>query len=105
MLMTFQAHLMPPAPDCFARKPSGVVVNTYTHPALVFREIVDTIGNGFAQVFIDKVMDQHFDWLAFRLPFGTSIAKFADHFLLFRVNRNRRLVSLLKVLNSGIDVF
>ena len=105
LAMTFQAQLPPPPPDRFRRKLSGIVIDAHTDPPLILGEIINAVRNGFAQVFVQKVMDPDFDRLTVRLPFASPVAKFTDQFLLFRVHRDRRLAALLKVLRRSIDVF
>ena len=105
LTIIFHAHLVPPTTDRFGRKPRGIVVDAYTDPALVLGDIVNPIRDGFAQVFVHKVMDQYFDRFTLWLPLASTITILADQFLLFRIHRDHRLTPMLKVLNGGVEVF
>lgn len=65
---------------------SGVVVNADTHPALVLREIVDAVGNRFAQLFIQKVVNKNFSRFALRVPFPPAVLKSTNELFLFCID-------------------
>jgi hypothetical protein len=54
-------HLLPPTMDRLSGKPRRIMINTDTHPTFILTEIEDTVRDGFAQFFIEKVM--HLDLL------------------------------------------
>src|SRR4051795_11231048 len=102
--ISLRPHLLPPPTNRFRGESRRVVIDPYTHPSLVLADIVHTIGDGFAQVFINEVVNQHLLGLAFWQPFPSSVLEFADQFLLLRVHGDHRLTSLLKLGHAGVDV-
>src|SRR5678815_453185 len=64
------AHMPPPASDGFDRKLGGIVIDSYTDPALIVRRIVHSIGANLPQLFVREIVCLD----AFRLPFGPALS-------------------------------
>jgi hypothetical protein len=99
-----RTHLLSPTTDRFSCETSRIVVDSNADPALVLREVVDTVGNGLPELFVHKVMDEDLLEFATRLPFPPAILEVSDEFLLLRIDGNHGLATLLKTQNNGVDV-
>jgi len=97
-------HFFPPAPNAGRREIGRVVIDPHIHPALVVRDIVDSVWNRLAQLLIEEIVDADFFRLALRVPFLAWIPEVAHQFLLFRVHRDHRLATLLKAHGLSVDV-
>lgn len=104
VLVALVAHREPPAANRLDREGGGVVVDADAHPAVVGGEVVDTVGDGFAEIRVDEVVDPNGDGLALGLPFAAGVAEFADEFLLLGVNRDDRLALALHLGGLAGDV-
>ena len=85
------AHPRPPPPNRVDRKLGGVMVDADADPAFIIGEVVDPIGDRFAELAVEKVMDADRDRLPVRPPFATAILEVADQFLLLGIDRDRRV--------------
>jgi len=98
------AQVGPPAPDRLHRKLCRIMIDPHIYPALIGRQIIDSVGNHFAQVGVGKVMHVHWLWGAGRLPFPPGILKVADQFFLFGIDRDHRLSGTLELPDARVDI-
>jgi hypothetical protein len=49
------------------------VIDADGHPCIVFGQIVDSVGNGFAVGLPRKVVGGYLDWLTTGMPFFTGL--------------------------------
>jgi hypothetical protein len=94
----------PPAPDRSHGEGSRVVVHSHTDPAEIASEIVHAIGDRFALLGIQEVMDLHLLRLSLRPPRLARILEPPDELLLLGVHRNGRLATLQLALDPLVDV-
>jgi hypothetical protein len=71
---------------------------------LIFGDVIDPIGRHFAVLLIFKIVHAHRFGLALWMPLPTSVFEISHQFLLFAVDGNHGLSSLLKRLTMSIDV-
>src|SRR5437016_14429440 len=69
------AHFDPPSSDRFSRESCRIVINADAHPPLIFRDVVDTVWNGLAEILIHEVMNTNFLRAALWLPFTSVVFK------------------------------
>src|SRR5207237_6626686 len=98
------AHFDPPSSDRFSRESCRIVINADAHPPLIFRDVVDTVWNGLAEILIHEVMNTNFLRAALWLPFTSVVFKVADQFFLFGIDRDGRLTAILDRSNHDIDM-
>src|SRR5208337_342833 len=87
------------------REFGGVVIDADTDAADIRANVVDAVGNGFAEFFVDEVM--HVDLLrtAFRSIVASGVLVRADQLLLLGVDRDHRLAGALKGQDLRVDMF
>src|SRR5882672_617447 len=102
--ITLPTHFDPPSSNRSCREARGVVINADTHPTLVLCQIIDTVGNGFAEFLIHKVVNADFLRFAFGLPFSPAVFKVANQFFLFGINRDDRLTAILELTHCRVDI-
>ena len=78
-------HPPPPLPYGLDRERGRVVVNADVDPSQVFADVVHAIGNRFAQISVQEIVNPNGRWLPLRLPFASTVLEITDKFLLFRV--------------------
>src|SRR6185437_5396335 len=98
------AHLRPPTADAVRGELRRVMVGSDTHPTLIVENVVDAVRNHFAQGLVLEVMDADFWRLALGMPFSPVILEIPDQFLLFCVDRNRRLPLSQAPTHQTVDV-
>src|SRR4030095_2256039 len=104
-LVELRSQVPPPAAQRFDRKFGGVVITSYTDPTSVGRQVINSIRNGLAQFFVDKVMDAHQLGHSLRPPFPPALFEIADQFFLLGIDRDNGLRAPLESLHLGIDIF
>ena len=80
------------------------MVGADADPAKVVGGIINTVGDGFSTVGVDKIIGFHLDGFAFGRPFLAAVEVISHQFLLFGVHGNDRAGPRLKGLHSGGDV-
>src|SRR5262245_28374361 len=98
-------HPHPPATNGLGSETRRVMVDANAHPTLVVRNVVDTIGDGFTQILVLKVMNANLFRVSLETPFSTAVLELAHQFLLFRVHRDYRLTLPLQPKHFLIDIF
>jgi hypothetical protein len=96
-------HLIPPAGNRLGGKLRRVLIDANTHPARVVVQVVDSLGDGMAQLRILKIMYAHPGRLALGMPFPTARFEIPTQFALFRVDREHRLPAFLDSLHLLVD--
>jgi hypothetical protein len=81
------------------------VVDPYADPAGVGRQIIDAIGRDFPKELVLEILGADLLGLTFGSPFAAGILEIADQFLLFRVDRDDWLSSILEGPYLVVDVF
>src|SRR3979411_1918203 len=74
-----------------------------TQPTL-FRDVIDAVRNGAAQLGINEIMNIDQLGPVFWAPFATVILEITHQFLLFRINRNDGFIRRQERLRLRIDV-
>src|SRR3989338_3235511 len=97
-------HAVPPPTDCLHGKFPRVFVDAHGHESFVLRDVVDAVGNGFPQDFVDEIMGLHCPRLSFGHPLLSTILVISDEFLLLCINGNDRVSTLLKRGGCLMDV-
>src|SRR5208282_3655954 len=80
------AHGVPPAPDRFDGEAGGVGRVADRHPSLVVGEVVDPVGDGPAELFVDEVMGLHPRRFADRVVLPAAVGELAHQLLLLGVH-------------------
>jgi hypothetical protein len=80
------------------------MINPHTHPAVVGRQVIYTIGNALAQVLVDKILAADLDRLPLAMPCPPRILEIPDQFLFLRIHRYYRLPTFLKRLDLLVDM-
>lgn len=80
------------------------MIDADADPALVGPDIVDAIRDRLAQGLVHEVVNAHEFGRSLGLPFASAVLEIAKEFLLFRIDRNRRVVAILKALHLVVDV-
>src|SRR5512145_2765501 len=93
-----------PAAQRLGSKLSGVMINPYTHPAIISSNVVYPIRNTLAQLLVEKILTAHLDRWPMGMPFPPRILEIPDQFLLLRVNRYHRLPAFLKRPDLRVDM-
>ncbi len=99
-----RAHFVPPAVDARACELSSVVIDPDAHPSFIGGQVVDSVRNRLAQLWVGKVVDVHGFGLALGLPFFARILEFSHQLLLLRIHRDDGLVPPLKGPHLAVDV-
>ena len=79
------------------------MIDTYADPALVVGHVIDAVRDRLAQFLILEVVDANFLRLALGMPFATAVLEIPHQFLLFRVDRDHRLPTLLEPRRLRVD--
>jgi len=99
-----KSHFIPPSSDRFDSKLGRILANANRHEGIVLSNIVNTIRNGLAQFGVREVMGVDFKRVPFRTQFTPHICLFAERFLLFRIDRERRSACPFGDQRSLLDV-
>ena len=67
------SHFVPPPANTRNSKLRCVLRDADTHPALVTRKIIDSVGNSFSQLLVHKVMHPNLFWAPLGTPFSTGM--------------------------------
>ena len=59
------------------------MIDANIDPPLIASQIIDTVGDGLAQLLVREVMRRNLFGLALRLPLSAGIGEVADRLLLF----------------------
>src|SRR6266403_2316087 len=102
---TLATHIFIPTPDAVGCEIGGVMINADADPALIIGHVVDTVGNGLAQLLVLEVMDANLLGSAQGSPCLARILEISQQFLLFRVDRHHRLAAFLYPPDLLADVF
>jgi hypothetical protein len=98
------SHPLPPLRQGGHGKDRRLMINTDADPSTVVRPVIDTIGHGFAQLLVEKVMHPYPLRNALGLRFAPTIGKVADQCFFRRIDRDDGLTAWLKVFDPGMDV-
>ena len=79
-------------------------MNPHADPTLIVGEVVNAVGNGFAQVRILEIVNADFLGFALRLPLLAGVLESPQQFLLFRVHRHHRLPAFLQAPHLAVEV-
>ena len=93
-----------PGTDGLDGKFCRIMTDTDTDPGFIFGQVIDAIGNGFAYLFVGKVMHQNEFRVALGAQLLSGILIGADQFLFLRVYRNRRISCLQLAADRFIDM-
>ena len=96
-------HVAPPAGNRFDGEGRRVVIDADADPARVLREVVDAVGNGFAERRVDEIMHAHLHRIAAGLPFAPAIRKRADQLFLLRIHRDHGGATAVKQVHPIVD--
>src|SRR5580704_300537 len=102
--MAFLSHRAPPSPDRIDRKAGGIMIGADADPSDIVGDVVNAVRNSAAQLGIDKIMNLDQLGRAFWAPLAAIVLEIAHQFLLFRINRNDRLIGSQERLGLPIDV-
>ena len=109
--ISLATHRLVPAADGVDRELGGIVIDADTDAARIRRDVVDTIGNGFAEFLVDEVMHIDLVRAAFRSVVAARVLVRADQFLLLGIDRDHRLTGglqgnhlLIDMLELGVTV-
>ena len=80
------------------------MIGADTDPSDIVGDVIDAVRHGTAQLGIDEVMNVDQFGLAFGTPFPAVVLEIAHQFLLFRVDRDDRLVRRQERLGLRVDV-
>ena len=97
-------HPLPPVRQAGHGNVRRLMIDPDADPATVLRQVIDTRGQRFAQVLVQKVMHPDSLGSALGLVLMPTIGKVTDQFFVLRVARDHRLTTLMKVFDSGVDV-
>jgi len=103
--IAFLSQSMPPAAYRFDRKLRSVSTDANGDPGFVGFHVIHAIGNGFAELFVGKVVRVDFERLPFWSVLTPDIRLFPEGFLLFRIDRDRRTTPAATGTNATGDVF
>src|SRR5258708_4896640 len=96
--------LLPPPSDALDGKFCRVVINADIDKTLIMDQIVDSIRNSFAISKGKKIVDIHFRFFPFGLPFGSIVLEIANQLLFLTVDRNDGVALLLKRFALRLDL-
>src|SRR5258708_6114802 len=102
---TLATHIFIPAPDAVGCEIGGVMIDADADPALIVGHVVDTVGNGLAQLLVLEIMDANLLGSTLGPPCLARILEISQQFLLFRVDRHHRLAAFLYAPDLLADVF
>ncbi|MEZ6060400.1 MAG: hypothetical protein R3C19_08570 [Planctomycetaceae bacterium] len=103
--VSFASELLPPAPNAGDGKLSGVVTDPHQNACLAGSNVVYAAGNGFSFFGVWKVVPVYFQRPPLRAIGFPRSFQVSERYLLFRVDRNRRVVPVLSGPHPAADVF
>jgi hypothetical protein len=80
------------------------VIDADGHPRIVFGQIVDSVGNGFAVGLPRKVVGGYLDWLTTGMPFFTGLGVPSYQFLFLGVHTDHRVTAGEELRGEGVEV-
>ena len=87
------SHLLPPAPDGLDGEGCRVGGVADRHPSFVVGEVVDPVGHGPAELFVDEVMGLGPRRLAGRVVLAPAVGELAHQLLLLGVDADHRIAA------------
>lgn len=87
--------MSPSAANRFDCKFTCIATDANRYPGLVGINIVDAVGDRFAEFLVRKIVRVDLKRLSFRAILLSNIRFFTERFLLFRINRHRRTLPAL----------
>lgn len=97
-------HAESPATDGLHGEGRGVMVCASTHPSLVSADIVDPVGVGPSEFFVDEVVNFDLHGLAAGEPLLSGVLVRTHQLLLLCVHRNHGLIGRQGFGHRGVDV-
>jgi hypothetical protein len=98
------ADLLPPRLDRCDREDRGIVIDADADKSVVGGEVVDTVGDGFADRITGEIVNVDELRLILGLPLASAVLEIADKLLLLGIDRNYRDIAVNTVLSFGVDV-
>jgi hypothetical protein len=103
--VSLASHRLAPAANGVDGEFRGVVIDADADATGVRADVVDSVGNGFAELLVDEVVHVDLVWTALRTIVAAAVLVGADQFLLLRVDRDHRLTGGLKGFDLCVDMF
>src|SRR5262249_39459586 len=97
-------HHVPPAPDARHRKRCSIMIRSHIHPTRVLRRVIHPIWSDLAQLGNLKIMDADSLRLSLRPQLPSLSFEIPYQLLLFRIDRNDRLIGGLKCLDLLVNM-
>ncbi len=99
------AYSIEPESDAIDGELPGIVIDSQADIAEIGADVVDPVGDDFAQFLVLEIVGFDLDRLTLRPIVAAAVLKLADQFLLLGVDRYHGLIGRLKRLDLGVDVF
>ena len=103
--ITRPADPIEPEPNAVDGELPGIMVDSKADVAVVRANVVDPIGDDFAQFLVLEIVGVDLDRPTLRAIVAAAVLELAEQFLLLRVDRYHRLTFGLKLLDLGVDIF
>src|ERR1700761_1673675 len=103
--ITRPADPIEPEPNAVDGELPGIMVDSKADVAVVGANVVDPVGDDFAQFLVLEIVGVDLDRPTLRAIVAAAVLVLAEQFLLLRVDRYHRLILRLKRLDFGVDVF
>src|SRR5271167_1992420 len=81
------------------------MVDSKADVAVVGADVVDPVGDDFAEFLVLEIVSVDLDRPTLRAIVAAAVLELAEQFLLLRVDRYHRLILRLKRLDLGVDIF
>jgi hypothetical protein len=91
-----RAHRLPPAAERLRSNLGGVRIQPYTHPSMVGRDVVHTLGHALAAVLGDHIRAADLARVALGRPCPPRMLAIPEPCLFLRVSRDHRVPTLLQ---------
>ena len=98
------SYARPPAADGLHSEFPGVFVDAHRDESRVLREVVDTVGDGLAELLVEEVMALHLAGRALGRPLLPPILVVPDEFFLFGIDGDDRIAPSLDRTGGFMDV-
>ncbi len=72
------------------------MINAYRNKSFVSANVIDPIGNGFTEFFIDEIMDFYLTWLALWCPFLATIFMVSENLFFLCIDGDDWISSFLE---------
>src|SRR6202167_4975847 len=103
--ITRPADPIEPEPNAVDGELLGIMVDSKADVAVVGANVVDPVGDDFAQFLVLEIVGVDLDRPTLRAIVAAAVLELAEQFLLLRVDRYHRLIVDLKLLDLGVDIF